>query len=163
KIELMNGLLFSLPGTPVLYYGDEIGMGDNIYLGDRNGVRTPLQWSSDRNAGFSRPNPQPLYLPAIIDPYFQYWALTVGAQARNPTPCRSGRTPSTGSRWRGARPRPSGPPPRCARRRSRRSPWRGSGRARWPCRHARPLRRRSWRTWSAGRSASTLETPASPN
>ena len=59
----MNGLLFSLPGTPVLYYGDEIGMGDNIYLGDRNGVRTPMQWSADRNAGFSRANPQRLYLP----------------------------------------------------------------------------------------------------
>ena len=63
RIELMNGLLFSLPGTPVLYYGDEIGMGDNIYLGDRNGVRTPMQWSADRNAGFSRANPQRLYLP----------------------------------------------------------------------------------------------------
>ena len=63
KIELMNALLFSLPGTPVLYYGDEIGMGDNIYLGDRNGVRTPMQWSADRNAGFSRANPQRLYLP----------------------------------------------------------------------------------------------------
>ena len=59
----MNGLLFSLPGTPVIYYGDEIGMGDNIYLGDRNGVRTPMQWSADRNAGFSRANPQRLYLP----------------------------------------------------------------------------------------------------
>ena len=61
KIELMNALLFSLPGTPVIYYGDEIGMGDNIYLGDRNGVRTPMQWSADRNAGFSRANPQRLY------------------------------------------------------------------------------------------------------
>ena len=59
----MNGLLFSLPGTPVIYYGDEIGMGDNIYLGDRNGVRTPMQWSADRNAGFSGANPQRLYLP----------------------------------------------------------------------------------------------------
>ena len=64
KIELMNGLLLSLPGTPVLYYGDEIGMGDNIYLGDRNGVRTPMQWGRDRNAGFSTANPQQLYLPA---------------------------------------------------------------------------------------------------
>src|SRR6516164_4878226 len=62
KIELMNALLLSMPGTPVLYYGDEIGMGDNVYLGDRNGVRTPMQWSSDRNAGFSRTNPQKLYL-----------------------------------------------------------------------------------------------------
>src|SRR5262249_48500177 len=68
RIELMKGLLFSLPGTPILYYGDEIGMGDNIYLGDRNGVRTPMQWSADRNAGFSRANPQRLYLPVIIDP-----------------------------------------------------------------------------------------------
>ncbi|MFC2016675.1 maltose alpha-D-glucosyltransferase, partial [Chloroflexota bacterium] len=68
KIELMNALLFSLPGTPVIYYGDEIGMGDNFYLGDRNGVRTPMQWSPDRNAGFSRANPQRLYLPPIIDP-----------------------------------------------------------------------------------------------
>ncbi len=63
RIELMNALLFSLPGTPIVYYGDEIGMGDNIYLGDRNGVRTPMQWSADRNAGFSRANPQRLYLP----------------------------------------------------------------------------------------------------
>ena len=68
RIELLNALLFSLPGTPVLYYGDEIGMGDNIYLGDRNGVRTPMQWSSDQNAGFSRANPQSLYLPIILDP-----------------------------------------------------------------------------------------------
>jgi len=68
KIELMYSLLFSLPGTPVLYYGEEIGMGDNFYLGDRNGVRTPMQWSPDRNAGFSRANPHKLYLPVIIDP-----------------------------------------------------------------------------------------------
>src|SRR3989449_9771181 len=66
-IELMNSLLVPLPGTPVLYYGDEIGMGDNFYLGDRNGVRTPMQWSADRNAGFSRAIPQRLYLPVIID------------------------------------------------------------------------------------------------
>ena len=67
RIELMNGLLFSLPGTPVVYYGDEIGMGDNIYLGDRNGVRTPMQWSPDRNAGFSAPIAQRLYLPVIVE------------------------------------------------------------------------------------------------
>ena len=67
RIELMNGLLFSLPGSPVIYYGDEIGMGDNIYLGDRNGVRTPMQWTADRNAGFSQANPQRLYLPVIVD------------------------------------------------------------------------------------------------
>ncbi|HYT95676.1 MAG TPA: maltose alpha-D-glucosyltransferase [Gemmataceae bacterium] len=84
RIELMKGLLFSLPGTPVLYYGDEIGMGDNIYLGDRNGVRTPMQWSADRNAGFSRANPQRLYLPVIIDPEYHYEALNVEAQQNNP-------------------------------------------------------------------------------
>src|SRR2546429_10025433 len=67
RIELMNALLFSLPGTPVLYYGDEIGMGDNSSLGDRNGVRTPMQWSPDRNAGFSEGNPQRLYFPVITD------------------------------------------------------------------------------------------------
>ncbi len=84
KIELMNGLLFSLPGTPVMYYGDEIGMGDNIYLGDRNGVRTPMQWSGERNAGFSRSNPQRLYLPVIIDPAYHYEAVNVEAQQNNP-------------------------------------------------------------------------------
>jgi maltose alpha-D-glucosyltransferase / alpha-amylase len=83
RIELMTGLLFSLPGTPVLYYGDEIGMGDNIFLGDRNGVRTPMQWSADRNAGFSRANPQRLYLPVIIDPDFSYETLNVEAQQDN--------------------------------------------------------------------------------
>ena len=84
KIELMTALLLSLPGTPVLYYGDEIGMGDNIYLGDRDGVRTPMQWSSDRNGGFSRANPQKLYLPAIIDPEYHYEAVNVEAQQANP-------------------------------------------------------------------------------
>ncbi len=84
KIELMNALLFSLPGTPVLYYGDEIGMGDNIYLGDRNGVRTPMQWSPDRNAGFSAANPQKLYFPVIIDPAYHYEAVNVEAQQNNP-------------------------------------------------------------------------------
>ena len=84
KIELMNGLLFSLPGTPVIYYGDEIGMGDNFYLGDRNGVRTPMQWSPDRNAGFSRANPQRLYLPPIIDPEYLYEAVNVETQRKNP-------------------------------------------------------------------------------
>ena len=82
-IEMMNGLLFSLPGTPVLYYGDEIGMGDNIYLGDRNGVRTPMQWSADRNAGFSDANPQKLYLPIIIDPEYHAAAINVEAQWAN--------------------------------------------------------------------------------
>ena len=84
KIELLNGLLFSLPGTPVLYYGDEIGMGDNIHLGDRNGVRTPMLWSADRNAGFSRANPQTLYLPITIDPEYHYEAVNVDIQQNNP-------------------------------------------------------------------------------
>jgi len=84
RIELMNGLLFSLPGTPVLYYGDEIGMGDNIFLGDRNGVRTPMQWSADRNAGFSRANRQRLYLPVITDPEYHYETVNVEAQQGNP-------------------------------------------------------------------------------
>ncbi|HBG06998.1 MAG: maltose alpha-D-glucosyltransferase [Geobacteraceae bacterium GWC2_58_44] len=84
KIELMNVLLFCLPGTPIIYYGDEIGMGDNYYLGDRNGVRTPMQWSPDRNAGFSPTNPQKLYLPVIIDPEYHYEALNVENQAKNP-------------------------------------------------------------------------------
>jgi len=80
RIELMNALLFSLPGTPVIYYGDELGMGDNVYLGDRNGVRTPMQWSSDRNAGFSRANPQRLYAPVIIDPEYHYESINVEGQ-----------------------------------------------------------------------------------
>jgi maltose alpha-D-glucosyltransferase/alpha-amylase len=84
-IEMMNGLLFSLPGAPVLYYGDEIGMGDNIYLGDRNGVRTPMQWDSDRNAGFSSANPQRLYLPVVIDPEYHAQAVNVAAQDENPS------------------------------------------------------------------------------
>ena len=83
KIELMNSLLFSLPGTPVIYYGDEIGMGDNFYLGDRDGVRTPMQWSTDRNAGFSEANPQQLYLPVILDPEYHYEAVNVETQKRN--------------------------------------------------------------------------------
>ena len=82
-LQLMNGLLFSMPGTPVLYYGDEIGMGDNIYLGDRNGVRTPMQWSGDRNAGFSRANPQSMYLPVVTDPEYQAQAVNVEAQQNN--------------------------------------------------------------------------------
>ena len=83
KMELLNGLLFSMPGTPVLYYGDEIGMGDNVWLGDRNGVRTPMQWSADRNAGFSRVNPQRLILPINIDPEYHYEALNVEMQQSN--------------------------------------------------------------------------------
>ena len=83
KIELLNCLLFSLPGTPVIYYGDEIGMGDNFYLGDRDGVRTPMQWSPDRNAGFSQTNPQKLYLPVILDPEYSYESVNVETQRRN--------------------------------------------------------------------------------
>ena len=84
QIELLNGLLFSLPGTPVLYYGDEIGMGDNVYLGDRNGVRTPMQWSPDRNAGFSQANPHKMYLPLIVDSEYHYTTINVEAQRAAP-------------------------------------------------------------------------------
>jgi len=83
KIELMNSLLLSFPGTPIIYYGDEIGMGDNIYLGDRNGVRTPMQWSPDRNGGFSRSDPARLYAPTIMDPVYGYEAVNVEAQSRS--------------------------------------------------------------------------------
>jgi maltose alpha-D-glucosyltransferase / alpha-amylase len=83
QIELFTGLLLSLPGSPVLYYGDEIGMGDNIYLGDRDGVRTPMQWNADRNAGFSQGDPHALYLPTILDPVYGYQALNVEAQMRS--------------------------------------------------------------------------------
>jgi maltose alpha-D-glucosyltransferase/alpha-amylase len=85
KIELMTFLLLTLPGTPIIYYGDEIGMGDNIYLGDRNGVRTPMQWGPDRNGGFSRADPQTLYLPPNMDPIYGYNVVNVEAQARNPS------------------------------------------------------------------------------
>nr|WP_284155388.1 maltose alpha-D-glucosyltransferase [Sulfuricystis multivorans] len=85
KIELMNFLLMTMPGSPIIYYGDEIGMGDNIFLGDRNGVRTPMQWSPDRNGGFSRADPQRLYLPPIMDPIYGYEAVNVEAQQRNPS------------------------------------------------------------------------------
>jgi maltose alpha-D-glucosyltransferase/alpha-amylase len=85
RIELLNMLLFSLPGTPVLYYGDEIGMGDNIYLGDRDGVRTPMQWSGDRNAGFSRADFARLYAPPIMDTVYGYQAINVEAQQRDPS------------------------------------------------------------------------------
>src|SRR5687767_3800015 len=84
KIELMNGMLMSMPGTPIVYYGDEIGMGDNIYLGDRDGVRTPMQWTGDRNAGFSRADPARLFAPPIMDPVYGYQALNVESQERAP-------------------------------------------------------------------------------
>jgi maltose alpha-D-glucosyltransferase/alpha-amylase len=83
QLELFTALLLSLPGSPVMYYGDEIGMGDNIWLGDRDGVRTPMQWTPDRNAGFSTCDPQRLYLPLNMDPIYGYQALNVEAQQRN--------------------------------------------------------------------------------
>jgi maltose alpha-D-glucosyltransferase/alpha-amylase len=85
QIELMNALLMSMPGTPIIYYGDELGMGDNIYLGDRNGVRTPMQWSADRNAGFSEADTAALYAPLIVDPPYGYHTVNVAAQERVPT------------------------------------------------------------------------------
>jgi maltose alpha-D-glucosyltransferase/alpha-amylase len=85
RIELLNSLLLSFPGTPILYYGDEIGMGDNIYLGDRNGVRTPMQWNADRNAGFSKAVPAKLYFPVIMDPVWGYQAINVEAQESDPS------------------------------------------------------------------------------
>ncbi|MCC7547277.1 MAG: maltose alpha-D-glucosyltransferase [Burkholderiales bacterium] len=85
RIQLVNSLLLSMPGSPIIYYGDEIGMGDNIFLGDRNGVRTPMQWSPDRNAGFSRADPQRLYFPPIMDPVYGYEAVNVEAQSRDPS------------------------------------------------------------------------------
>jgi maltose alpha-D-glucosyltransferase / alpha-amylase len=109
RIELMHGLLFSLPGTPVLYYGDEIGMGDNIYLGDRNAVRTPMQWSADRNAGFSEAHPQRLYLPLIVDHEYHHETVHVEARQRNPhsllwwirrlITCANGTRRSAGAAW----------------------------------------------------------------
>jgi maltose alpha-D-glucosyltransferase / alpha-amylase len=85
EIELMTAVLFSLPGSPILYYGDEIGMGDNVYLGDRDGVRTPMQWTGDRNGGFSRADFAQLYLPPLMDPVYGYQAVNVEAQLRTPT------------------------------------------------------------------------------
>jgi maltose alpha-D-glucosyltransferase/alpha-amylase len=85
EVELMHAILFSLPGSPVLYYGDEIGMGDNVYLGDRDGVRTPMQWTGDRNGGFSRADFAQLYLPTLMDPVYGYQAVNVEAQLRTPT------------------------------------------------------------------------------
>ena len=85
RIKLMNSLLLSMPGSPIVYYGDEIGMGDNFFIGDRNGVRTPMQWSPDRNAGFSRADPQRLYLPPIMDAVYGYQSTNVEAQSRDPS------------------------------------------------------------------------------
>jgi maltose alpha-D-glucosyltransferase/alpha-amylase len=85
EIKLMTAILFSLPGSPVLYYGDEIGMGDNVYLGDREGVRTPMHWSGDRNGGFSRADFAQLYTAPLMDPVYGYQAVNVEAQLRNPS------------------------------------------------------------------------------
>ena len=85
RIELMNGLLMSLPGSPIMYYGDEIGMGDNVYLGDRNGVRTPMQWNGGWNAGFSTADPERLWLPLISNAVYGYQAVNVESQQRNAT------------------------------------------------------------------------------
>ncbi len=85
QVELLHSLLLSLPGSPVLYYGDELGIGDNIYLGDRNGVRTPMQWTGDRNAGFSRADPERLYLPVNANPVYHYQSVNVETQERTPT------------------------------------------------------------------------------
>jgi maltose alpha-D-glucosyltransferase/alpha-amylase len=84
RIELMNGLLMSLPGTPIIYYGDEIGMGDNVHLGDRNGVRTPMQWNGGWNAGFSEADPESLYAALILNPLYGYQAVNVQSQKRSP-------------------------------------------------------------------------------
>ncbi|MEL7523905.1 MAG: alpha-amylase family glycosyl hydrolase, partial [Cyanobacteria bacterium J06553_1] len=91
QVELLNGLLLSLPGTPCLYYGDEIGMGDNVYLGDRDGVRTPMQWSPDRNAGFSHANPHKLYLPLVTDSEYNYTTYNVAIATGCVRPCSGAR------------------------------------------------------------------------
>ena len=131
RIELLNSLLFSLPGTPVIYYGDEIGMGDNIYLGDRNGVRTPMQWTGDRNGGFSRADPARLYAPLIMDPVYGYQAINVEAQERSPFSLLNWmkRHDRAAQAVQGLRPRHARVP--AERRTARSSPTSGSTRTRW--------------------------------
>ena len=165
KIELMNALLFALPGTPVIYYGDEIGMGDNVYLGDRDAVRTPMQWSPDRNAGFSDANPQRLYLPVIIDPEYHYETR----QRRGPGP-----EPELAAVVDAAAHRPARPAPgvRAGRDRvplSRRTPrcWpscAATRRARcwsWPTSPGSPPRSPSTSTSSGARCRSSCSAPPS--
>ena len=146
RIELLNSLLFSMRGTPVIYYGDEIGMGDNVYLGDRNGVRTPMQWTGDRNAGFSTADTHALYAPLVADPVYGYQAVNVEAQERVPGSLLNWmkrmigvRQAAPGVRPRHARVPPSREPPRA----------RLPARARW--RH----RSCAWRTCRASPSTSS--------
>ena len=170
KIELLNALLFSLPGTPVLYYGDEIGMGDNVYLGDRNGVRTPMQWSADRNAGFSNANPHRLYLPLITEQGYHYESVNVETQAANPASLLSWMRQLIALRkrhrvlGRGDDPLPrAGEPPR-ARVRPRSS--RASARCcAWPTSPASPSRSSSTcaRTPAPARSSCSAATASAPS
>ena len=151
RIELLNALLFSLPGTPIVYYGDEIGMGDNIYLGDRNGVRTPMQWSGDRNGGFSRADPARLFAPPIMDPVYGYQAINVEAQERYPFSLLE--LDEAADRDAQAAPRVR---PRLARvRRLRRT-----GRCSPTCAATSAKRSSSWRTCRATVQPAELDLPA---
>ena len=165
KIQLMNSLLLSMPGTPIVYYGDEIGMGDNIFLGDRDGVRTPMQWSPDRNGGFSRADPARLYLPPIMDPIYGFDAVNVEvAAARSVVPAQLDEADDHGPPGaRGLRPWHPAPalsaqpqdPGLSARARRRQDPVRGQSRPRRPGGRARsqgvPGARARSRCWGAAR------------
>jgi hypothetical protein len=144
EIALMTAILFSLPGSPVLYYGDEIGMGDNIYLGDRDGVRTPMQWTGDRNGGFSRADFAQLYAPPLMDPVYGFQAVNVEAQLRTPTSLLRC-TPTTRTSSPTCAPTPTTWSCACTTSRARRRPWswtspssRGAGR--WRCSAGRASR-----------------------